>query len=103
MNEDTNKFKNYVRSTAFSMSLSYNQIMSLFQLVEDDKFGYGRNGNFVQGVIGLGNRGLVEHRNYPEWAEKKAEYTGMVSGKRPAYIVTAAGKKMYELLKIAGF
>ncbi len=103
MKPSNDRFKSYVRSTAFSVSMSYNQIQSLFALVEGDIAEFVRNGNIVTGFKGCIARGLVEHHEYPDRADKRDEYTGMTTGKFPAYTITQAGQKMYELLKIAGF
>lgn len=96
-------FKDYVRSTAFSISLSARQAKTLCLLVKGDSEAAYLDGWFVPSVRGLGKRGLVKHNNYPKWAKKLNEYTGLVSGDRPAYTVTEAGIRVYELLKIAEF
>jgi hypothetical protein len=103
-------FENYVRSTAFSISLSHNMIVVLKTLCKGDEEGaifsaLGGNSNFVQGFNGLERRGLAVHNNYPKWLRENRyhEYTGTTTGDRPAYRVTDAGKKLHELLEIAGF
>ena len=103
---ESDKFKNYVRSTAFSISLSQNQIEALFALAEDgDEQKRIKNSHFVSGINGIIRRGLAEHHEYPDRGpgKKMPYYTGFVSGEAPAYTVTEAGFKMYELLKLAGF
>lgn len=89
----SNKFKNYVTSTAFSLSLSRNMIDNLCLLDQQD-FGYVSSATYNS----LYNRGLIEqcqnaHSDLPET---------LVNTLSPLAKLTEAGKALIPLLKLAG-
>lgn len=108
MQEHEKIFKEYVRSTAFNISLSVNQSNVLLDLYRGLSNDSSDNSYFVTGAKGLIRKGFLVHNKYPERIErfKNGEkiqiYSGTSTGQFPAYTITKAGFKVVELLLIAG-
>lgn len=104
-------FREYVTSTAFSITLNKNQTTLLYYLY---RYGYakgnlkwqihrdtvlaGRKADFVQIVNALIRRGLVQH----DWVDARLQPPGWSTEKHQYYFVTRAGKLVAKMLVLAG-
>jgi len=96
MNE---QFRNYVTSTAFSLSLSRSMIDVLLLMDAGYMpYNYGRS---VPCVCTLERRGLVIH--HPKAKLVHSDDIHQSVGPEYSHEVTAAGKVVAELLRLAGF
>jgi DNA-binding HxlR family transcriptional regulator len=85
MDNHTNRFKDYVTSSAFNLNLSRLQIQALSDLYEGDK-GQIRSAT----IVALEQKGLVAFRNVGNVFDMTQ------------YQLTEAGEKLVELLVVAG-
>lgn len=95
-------FRQSVTGIAFSLTLGHTHIAVLDEIAHSDrdraKVKMRRN-NFVGPAIGLGRRGLIEHRHNPPFVEKKRGFDEPITN---YYRLTKAGWLMHDLLAEAG-
>lgn len=97
-----NLFRQSVTGVAFALTLGHTHIAVLDEIAHSDrdraKVKMRRN-NFVGPAIGLGRRGLVEHRYNPPFVDAKRGLDEPITN---YYRLTKAGWLMHDLLAEAG-
>lgn len=96
-------FRQSVTGIAFALTLGHTHICVLDEIAHSDRDrsrAKMRRNNFVGPAIGLGRRGLVEHRHAPNWIGK--EHGGVDEPITNYYRLTRAGWLMHDLLAEAG-
>lgn len=96
--------REHVTSGAFLLSLKKTHVWVLEAVAHDDRGRTGRRAgvsdHFITAVKALERRGLVEHRNSPNFVDKK--FGGTADPLTHYYRLTRAGWLVFDLLAEAG-